>query len=360
MVQIVTPQGSGSGFVIDDGRVLTNAHVVGKFATVKVRLPSGRTYTGEVLGVDEVADLALVHLLGYSADHEPLTLRNSAEVRVGEDVIAIGFPLKGSPTITRGIISAKRSSESGIALLQTDAAINPGNSGGPLLDRNGYVIGVNTFKLSKTDDGRDMEGIGLAVSANEVRARLQSLNQRKSVLSDIPSEFGTRELASALEGILPTSFEELDPEAEGLTPEDIMIDNFVSNLTAYASSDPFQLVMASIGELSDLERIALQHELSDPDTVLNDVAKDMESILDDSYSIYDFGLLSMEPVGDIVVGVWGDFIFNEGEIRMDVAMFIRDNYVGLVYLYYFPTTEPTVSLDDAARAIDEAIIEHLD
>ncbi len=129
--------------------------------------------------------------MSYSADIEPVTLGNSDEVRVGEGVVTIGFPLVDelgiSQTITRGIVSAKRSTESRIGLLQTDAAINPGNSGGPLLDRNGYVVGVNTAKFFRSDDGRHIEGIGMAVSSNDVRTRLQSLDLRKIILLDTPS-----------------------------------------------------------------------------------------------------------------------------------------------------------------------------
>ena len=126
--------------------MVTNAHVVLGFKTVDVRLPSGQIYQGEVLGLDEVVDIALLDLRG-SHDFDPVTLGDSDVVAVGEDVIAMGYPLSdvdillGSPTITRGIVSAKRVSKSGVRLLQTDAALNPGNSGGPLFDRDGQVVG---------------------------------------------------------------------------------------------------------------------------------------------------------------------------------------------------------------------------
>ena len=93
----------------------------------------------------------------------------------------------GSPTITKGIVSAKRDSGSGIQLLQTDAAINPGNSGGPLFGRGGEVVGVNTSKLFKASDGRPVEGIGLAVSINELKDRLDSLVRGQNITSDTPT-----------------------------------------------------------------------------------------------------------------------------------------------------------------------------
>ena len=181
VVQVVTPFETGSGFIIDaDGLVVTNAHVVRGFDTVDVRLSGGQSYQGVVLGVDEITDLALLDLRAFR-DFEPVALGNSDAVTVGEDVIAMGFPsgnpnvLFDSPTITRGIVSAKRVSTSGVKLLQTDAAINPGNSGGPLFDRHGRVVGINTFKLFESEDGRPVEGIGLVVAINEVRDRLDLL-----------------------------------------------------------------------------------------------------------------------------------------------------------------------------------------
>ena len=191
VVQIITGDGTGSGFIINaDGLVVTNAHVVQSFATVDVKLAGERTYSGEVLGVDELADIALLDLPGFGK-FEHVALGNSDAVAVGDDVIAMGFPLgdilRGSPTITRGIVSARRVSAAGVELLQTDAAINPGNSGGPLFNRDGEVVGVNTSKLFEAEDGRPVEGIGLAVSVNEVRGRLDSLARGQNVVQSTPT-----------------------------------------------------------------------------------------------------------------------------------------------------------------------------
>ena len=197
VVQILTRSGTGSGFIIDaDGLVVTNAHVVQGFDTVDVRLPDGQTHQGEVLYVDRVTDLALLDLRA-SRDFEPVTLGDSDAIAVGEDVIAIGYPLGdvkillGSPTITRGIVSAKRVSDAGVKLLQTDAAINPGSSGGPLFDRDGRVVGVNTSKLSESGDGRPVEGIGMAVAINEVRDGLDILARGGGGLTPTPIQSTT-------------------------------------------------------------------------------------------------------------------------------------------------------------------------
>ena len=195
VVQILTETGTGSGFVIDsDGLVVTNAHVVAGFRNVDVRISGGKTYRGEVLGVDDIADLALVNI-SSSRSFDPVTLGDSDTVAVGEDVVAMGFPLGDElgrePTITRGVISSKRR-YGNIYLLQTDAAINPGNSGGPLLDRTGMVVGVNTFRRETTSEGRPVEGIGFAVAINEVKERLSSLSRGQDTRVNTPTPEATQ------------------------------------------------------------------------------------------------------------------------------------------------------------------------
>ena len=367
VVQIITPDGNGSGFVIEaNGLVITNAHVVRGLSTVEVRFAGGRTYMGGVLGVDEVADVALLDV-GVFRSLEAATLGDSDEIMVGEDVIAMGFPLGDtlgvSPTITRGIVSAKRSSEAELTLLQTDAAINPGNSGGPLLGRNGQVVGVNTSKLFRSDDGRPLEGIGLAISINDVRDRLASLARGESVLLNSSSSFGTRELQSTLEDILPGSFQELDPASEGLSVADLGLEDIVGELVAYASPDPFQIILAATKELSELERIALEYELSDPDAFLNDVftgAFIASMSADENITVGELEPLDMDQIGDGAVGVWLDLVLESGELRVELAVFMRDRYLGMVYLFYLPTTEPFAYVEDITSAIDQAIVERAD
>ena len=362
VVQIITPDGNGSGFVIDSsGRVITNAHVVRGLSTVEVRFTGGRTYIGGILGVDEVADIALLDIRGSRA-LKSVTLGDSDEIMVGEDVVVMGFPLGdtlgSSPTITRGIVSAKRTSGSNVTLLQTDAAINPGNSGGPLLGRDGRVVGVNTSKLFRADDGRSVEGIGLAVSINDVRDRLPSLARGESVLLNTSSAFGTRGLEIAMEGILPMSFEQLDPATEELTPSDLQIEDYFSDLVAYASADPLQLIVAATGEMSDLQRIALQSELSDPDTFLDDLYAGalLESFsTDEDISIDDLEVLDLGQIGDGAIGAWLNFVLEGTELRLALVMFVQDNYAGMAWSFYFPTREPSVSVENIARAVSEAI-----
>ena len=184
LVQITTPTGTGSGFIVDrEGGVITNAHVVDYHAWVTVRLASGTEYRGRVVGKDETIDLAYIELYATGA-FTPVSMGDSDSLQVGADVIAIGFPLgdilQGDPTVTRGILSAKRDD-----FLQTDAPLNPGNSGGPLVDSEGNVVGVNTAGIRQSGDVT-IEGIGFAIPINVVKARLRSLASGESVVMSTP------------------------------------------------------------------------------------------------------------------------------------------------------------------------------
>ncbi|MCH8870573.1 MAG: trypsin-like peptidase domain-containing protein [Chloroflexi bacterium] len=182
LVQIVTSSGSGSGFVFEKDLIVTNAHVVGRDSTVEVLAHAGRaSYTGEVIGVDEEFDLAVIRVTGAAL---PLLIfADSDQVEIGHEVIAIGFPLGdalgSSPTVTRGIASSFRRDHD-INYIQTDAAINPGNSGGPLLNDRGEVIGINTLKFVG-DIGSPIEGIGLAISSNDVSENVGALKKGRFV-----------------------------------------------------------------------------------------------------------------------------------------------------------------------------------
>lgn len=183
LVHIDVPTGSGSGFVIDaEGYIITNAHVVQEHSTVTAKFVDGAEYTGTVVGKDEKIDLACIRIAN-AGPLSHLPLGDSDAVSVGEDVLAMGYPLAdllgGSPTVTRGIVSGKQRDE-----IQTDAAINPGNSGGPLVDPHGFVIGVNTSVIESVG-GRNITGIGFAIPSNVVKERFAFLASGGTVLKSV-------------------------------------------------------------------------------------------------------------------------------------------------------------------------------
>jgi serine protease Do len=153
--------GSGSGVIIsDDGYIVTNNHVVAGADEVKVTLSDFKTYTAKVIGADPSYDLAVVKI---DAHNLPFMLYgNSNDVKIGQWVLALGYPLNLEATVTAGIISAKsrrlglnhdRTGGQSMAVesfLQTDAAVNPGNSGGALINTNGQLIGINSAIASPT------------------------------------------------------------------------------------------------------------------------------------------------------------------------------------------------------------------
>ncbi|WP_067819334.1 S1C family serine protease, partial [Actinomadura kijaniata] len=164
---------SGSGFVVDrGGHIVTNAHVVdgvaGQGGEVAVVLSDRRRLAARVVGADEAQDIAVLAVEPRDSP-PPLVMGRSADVRVGDPVLAIGSPLGLAGTVTGGIVSAlDRELPGGGSLngpvLQTDASINPGNSGGPLVNARGEVVGVNTAMLSRGGSGSI--GIGFAIPAD--------------------------------------------------------------------------------------------------------------------------------------------------------------------------------------------------
>jgi putative serine protease PepD len=166
--------GEGTGIIISpDGYILTNAHVVEGSSNVSVATAgSSKARSATVVGADAGHDVALLKLDNASG-LPPAELGRSADVKVGEDVVAIGnaLGLRGDPTVTRGIVSALgRTVENLTGMIQTDAAINPGNSGGPLVNSAGQVIGINTAVAA---DGA--QNIGFAIPIDAAKALAERL-----------------------------------------------------------------------------------------------------------------------------------------------------------------------------------------
>ena len=162
----------GSGFVFDKkGHIITNAHVVNEAKKVIVTFLDGRSYNAEIVGSDEYTDIAVIEVGADLSSLHPMLLGDSSNLKVGEQIAAIGNPFGLSGSMTSGIVSQigrLLPSGSGYSIpdvIQTDAAINPGNSGGPLLNLRGEVVGINTAIQSTTGE---FTGVGFAVPSQTV------------------------------------------------------------------------------------------------------------------------------------------------------------------------------------------------
>ena len=189
VVRISHDQGVGSGVIFEvaagTAAIATNHHVVEGRSTVNVTVGDRDTYTGFVRGTDAVQDIAVVAIC--CGDFHALPFADPATVRVGDEIVLMGYALdlRGEATLTRGVISAIRFSDSHQSMVvQTDAAMNPGNSGGPMLNLDGEIVGINTFGISETRGGRSVEGLGFAISVETVRPRALFL---KTQIAPVPT-----------------------------------------------------------------------------------------------------------------------------------------------------------------------------
>jgi S1-C subfamily serine protease len=262
-------RGTGSGFILTkDGRLITNAHVVEGADTVEVTLKDGRAFTGKVLGLDPVTDIAAIKI---DASNLPTAaLGKSSILNPGQWAIAIGNPLGLDNTVTAGIISAlgRSSSQVGVPdkrvnFIQTDAAINPGNSGGPLLNDRGEVIGINTAIRA------DAQGLGFAIpietaqrSAEQLFANgrvdhpflgIQMIDLTPSVRQELNQDSSSEVKVTQDQGVLVARVAKGSPAAQGgLRSGDIL--QKINGTTVKTASDVQARVEASnIGTVLDIE-----------------------------------------------------------------------------------------------------------
>lgn len=172
--------GQGSGFIVSaDGYIFTNSHVVKGSSKIDVTLNNGQVLPATLIGTDPNTDIAVIKIEGKSFPF--LKFGNSDDLRIAEDVLAIGSPFALDASVTHGIVSGKKR-QLQIAdyedFIQTDAAINPGNSGGPLLNLKGEVVGINTVIISRSGG---FMGIGLAIPSNMAKNVMQQLIEKGSV-----------------------------------------------------------------------------------------------------------------------------------------------------------------------------------
>jgi putative serine protease PepD len=185
VVGLESEAGTGSGFFVSPGLIVTNRHVVAGVHEVTVKTSEGQAVQAKVYVRARDFDLALVQLYGSPPPHAVLQLAPPGDVRVGQEVVAVGSPLGLQNTVTRGIVSAIRK-EDGVTLVQSDASINPGNSGGPLVDRRGRVVGVTTQVRKLVALGGLGSTVGEALGFSIASDHAQALVEGK--LATIPFE----------------------------------------------------------------------------------------------------------------------------------------------------------------------------
>ena len=253
----VTGEQAGSGFIVrSNGYIVTNNHVVDRAREIKVHLANGETYNAEVVGQDPPpGDLALLKI---DAEGLPVaSFDESGDLRVGDWVISIGnaLSLRGSPTVTLGIVSAlgrtvPTDDGTFYDMIQTDAAINTGSSGGPLVNLKGEVVGINQALLPRA------QGVGFAQSAAVAKRIIDSLVDHGRAMRPLIGLLGadvTPAIASELglgvkQGVIVTHMSESEPAYRaGIRVQDVItaldgvptpdMASFLSLLQTYASGD---------------------------------------------------------------------------------------------------------------------------
>ena len=228
--------GRGTGFVVsDEGYVISNSHVVRDADTLTVIMAGGDERPAELVGQDEVSDLAVLRIEGDIP--ATVALGDSMLLQPGQPVLAIGSPLGTfTNTVTRGVISGLGRTIPGAPLytdlVQHDAAVNPGNSGGPLVNLAGEVVGVNTLGISVTADGASAEGIFFAIPSNTVREIAARLIRDGAVVYPYlgvgfepvtPSLVAVYDLPVSVGVIVGTVREEGPAAAAGVRPNDVVL-----------------------------------------------------------------------------------------------------------------------------------------
>ena len=239
-------RGVGSGVIVSsDGFILTNNHIVEHADEVRVELSDGREFQAQVVGTDPPSDLALIRV--QAQDLPALGLGDSANLRVGEIVLAVGNPFGVGQTVTMGIVSATGRTNMGITdyddFIQTDASINPGNSGGALVNIRGELIGINTAIVSRSGAS---SGVGFAIPSDMAQSIMTSLRDNGRVVrgwlgvgiqelnDELAASLG---MAAGTSGVLVSEVMPDTPAAQaGLQAGDVIVE-----LDGEAMEDPAEL-----------------------------------------------------------------------------------------------------------------------
>lgn len=224
-------EGAGSGFIVaktkDNLMIATNNHVVSDATSLTVGFADDTTAKATVVGTDSSADLAVISVKlsdikdSTASKIKVATLGSSDDLKVGEEVVAIGNALGYGQSVTTGVVSAKNRevslTDGTMNLLQTDAAINPGNSGGVLINMNGQVVGINNAKLEDTS----VEGMGYAIP----------ITTAKTILTDLMNASSVSTKDAAFLGVVGRDINESYSSALGI-PSGIYVSQVVSGSPA--------------------------------------------------------------------------------------------------------------------------------
>jgi S1-C subfamily serine protease len=265
------PQGTGSGFVWDQqGHIVTNFHVVAGGDRASVTLNDGSTYAATIIGRAPDKDIAVLKIDAPAQKLLPLPVGQSAGLKVGMKVLAIGNPFGLDQTLTTGVISGLGREIKGKTnrpitdVIQTDASINPGNSGGPLLDSSGRLIGINTAIYSPTGASA---GIGFAVPVDTVNAIVPQLLKYGKIVRpglgiSIANDYQaaragidgvviaqtTRGGAADKAGLQGVT---ADPASGGAIPQDVIVG--IDNVVIHKQNDLFKALDAhKVGDTVDV------------------------------------------------------------------------------------------------------------
>jgi S1-C subfamily serine protease len=272
VVQINVTTGSqqalGSGVIVNgqEGYIVTNNHVISGANSIRVTLSNNTVLPAQVVGTDPVDDLAVLKVTPPASGLTAVTLGDSSQLRVGQEVLAIGSPLGNENTVTSGIISALNRNvsegQNGPTLpdaIQTDAPINPGNSGGALVDLQGNLIGMPTLNAIDTEFNTPANGLGFAIPVNRIRFIAQQIitdghvsHTGRAILgvtvTNVDQNVAAQNHLSVTSGTLVVNVTSGGPAASaGLKAGDVIV----------------QLGDAPIRSLNDLSTALLQHKPGD-------------------------------------------------------------------------------------------------
>ena len=255
--------GIGSGVIFsEDGYIVTNLHIISG-EEIYVRLNNGKNFPASIIGVDQNTDIAILKII---PDEKlvPINFANSDELRIGDEVLAIGNPYGIGISVSNGIISATGRDYGNpyLQLIQTDAAINPGNSGGALINANGNLIGINSKIFSRTGA---YQGIGFAIPSNLVVQISSQLIRFGKVKSLWIGNFRVARVKLKKNGIFINGLKIVEMQNKGpLYEEGIKISDVIvsiNNKDASWNNLISSLKFATLGEDLNMELVNQKNEL---------------------------------------------------------------------------------------------------